>query len=135
MRIHDTEAMIDLIRAVQVQARADARAGHVGTQVLPDGEETLAAAAWLTLLGIPVERAAPAPRPAPAVVTVPARCAAGGEVYRRGDVAVVLTRGPVMTYTVMSGGAVVEAVTCAPQNWKRAQLAALRAAEQLAVGR
>lgn len=134
--IHDTDTLIELIRAVQHQAIADARAGYLATTALPDGETTVAADAWCALIGVPVARpAAPAPKPAPARVTVPERCAADGELYRRAGVTVELTRGVAMTFTVRVDGVAVEAVTCAPQSWKRTQLAVLRRAEVRAAAR
>lgn len=132
--IRDTDALIDLIRAVQLQAIADARAGYTATKQLPDGETTVPAAAWLALCGAAgaVEpRSAPQPK-VPARVTVPERCAADGLVFRRGTVEVELTRGPVMVYTVRVGGAVHETTTCKPQSWKKTQLVVLRRAEELA---
>jgi hypothetical protein len=131
---HDMDALIDLIRAVQVQAIADARAGYATTTVLPDGEATIAAGEWLALTGAAsalTPRPAPAPR-VPAAVTVPERCAADGPLFRRGAVEVTLTRGPRMVYAVTVAGVVVETATCAPQSWKRTQLAVLRRAEALA---
>jgi hypothetical protein len=134
--IRDTEALIDLIRAVQHQAIADARSGYLVTTALPDGETTVAADTWCAMIGVPVAPAAPtAPKAAPARVTVPERCAGDGELYRRAGVTVELTRGVAMTFTTRVDGAVVEEVTCKPQSWKRVQLAVLRAAEAHAVAR
>jgi hypothetical protein len=131
--IRDTDALIDLIRAVQAQAITDARTGYTATAALPDGEATVSAAQWLQLLGVPVAPIIPAPKPAPSRVTVPERCAADGEIYRRGRVAVALARGVEMVYTVTVDNAVVEVVRCKPQSWKRVQLEVLRAAETCAM--